>query len=187
MCGTRVLLLLIMLVAPGWIAGCSRLQAGHPASVPPYVPPDISQEALNSLVRQNSSKLQPALAQNTRLWAHEVRNRRETLFSIAEWYTGSGNNWRHLIDANPGIDPRKIRIGDTILIPENLLKTRDPMPVGRSRPKRSNRKSKKQQPSDNHPPAKKEEPALFGPIVIDTPPHETGESQLPVPLETISP
>ena len=63
-----------------------------------------------------------------RPYVHKVRYSGEILISIAEWYTGSRNNWTVIAKANPGLDPNRIFIGDTILIPENLLKRRDPMP-----------------------------------------------------------
>jgi hypothetical protein len=184
MWATWTVLLLILLAAPGWITGCSRVQAtGHQESAPPYVSPDISQEALNSLIRQNSPKVQPT--PEPRLWAHEVRHRRETFFSIALWYTGSGANWPRLVKANPDIDPRRIHIGDTVLIPEQLLKTRRPMPAGFPNPKRKHRTIKKDQPQRITPPSQNNEPLLFGPIENDVRDADSQKTDLPVPLETL--
>jgi hypothetical protein len=47
---------------------------------------------------------------------------------IAAWYTPSWQNWKALAKANPGLDPKRIEVGDEIRIPEALLKTRKPMP-----------------------------------------------------------
>jgi hypothetical protein len=63
-----------------------------------------------------------------RLYVHEVRRSGETLISIAEWYTGSRDNWKAIAKANPQMNPNRIFIGDNIIIPENLLIRRDPMP-----------------------------------------------------------
>jgi hypothetical protein len=52
----------------------------------------------------------------------------ESLSIIAAWYTGQIDNWKILVEANPELDPNRMRIGDTVRIPEQLLKTREPMP-----------------------------------------------------------
>ena len=59
---------------------------------------------------------------------HKVRYRGESLSVIAEWYTGDVDNWRFLAKANPKLDPDRITIGTTVLIPENLLHTKKKMP-----------------------------------------------------------
>ena len=41
----------------------------------------------------------------------------DTLFSIAKLQTGSGRNWQKLVSANPGLDPKKLKVGQTITIP----------------------------------------------------------------------
>jgi hypothetical protein len=47
---------------------------------------------------------------------------------IANWYTGSAQNWRKLAKANPGIDPNRIKKGNVILIPPAMLKTKEALP-----------------------------------------------------------
>lgn len=59
---------------------------------------------------------------------HIVQYPGETLSIIANWYTGSGRNWELVLDANPGVDPRRIRLGDLIRIPRELLVREDAMP-----------------------------------------------------------
>ena len=59
---------------------------------------------------------------------HTVRWPNETLSLIAKWYTGRTENWRTIADANPELDPRRIRLGKEIKIPAELLKTILPMP-----------------------------------------------------------
>jgi hypothetical protein len=51
----------------------------------------------------------------------------ESLSIIAAWYTGQIDNWKILVEANPELDPNRMRIGDKVRIPEELLKTREPM------------------------------------------------------------
>ena len=41
----------------------------------------------------------------------------DTLTSIAARTLGDGNKWQQLLDANPKIDPRSLRVGGTIRIP----------------------------------------------------------------------
>ena len=59
---------------------------------------------------------------------HKVKWPNETLSVIAKWYTGRTENWRTIADANPELDPRRIRLGKEIKIPAELLKTILPMP-----------------------------------------------------------
>lgn len=92
-------------------------------------------------------------------FAHTVKWPGETVSIIAGWYTGDIENWNTLAEANPDIDPNIIRAGDKILIPENLMKTREPMPkefVDSFYPKKLPSKPMPTQ-------TKEEEPKLFGP------------------------
>lgn len=61
-------------------------------------------------------------------FVHNVRWSGETLSLISKWYTGSYQNWRALADANPRLNPNRIKIGDEIIIPKNILKTKKSMP-----------------------------------------------------------
>jgi hypothetical protein len=180
----EVILSLLLTAALTWMVSCSRLQnftREEPAA--PSVPPGVSQEMLNSLLRQNSRK--ELSASQEKLWSHKVRHRNETFFSIAQWYTGSGNNWPRLVKDNPNIDPKRIHIGDTVLIPEDLLKTRRPIPAGFWRPKRKHRKINKPRLPSTQPAAKKEAVTIYGPIEPDQQPGKPEKDELPVPLETI--
>lgn len=66
--------------------------------------------------------------QKSAYYSHTVRWRGETLSIIAKWYTGNGENWRALTQANPELDPHRIAIGNRILIPPQLLQTHEPLP-----------------------------------------------------------
>jgi hypothetical protein len=89
---------------------------------------------------------------------HRVRWSGESLSLIAKWYTGKLNNWKILADFNPKLKPDRIFVGEEILVPEGLLKTRKPMP--RSFVGQFARKSKKK----TSPPAKGDtDLPLFGP------------------------
>lgn len=92
---------------------------------------------------------------------HKVRWSGESLSIIAKWYTGSLENWKALSKANPKINPSRIHKGQKIRIPENLLKTREPMPKS-FLPDVAKGKLKAP-PSEPQPPPEEEEPQLFGP------------------------
>ena len=62
-------------------------------------------------------------------YVHTVRRSGETLVAISRWYTGSADNWKRLVDANNGLNPRRVRVGDKILIPGELMKTQEVMPA----------------------------------------------------------
>jgi len=61
---------------------------------------------------------------------HHVEFSGETLSIISQWYTGRTENWRLIADANPGVRPERIRIGDTIMIPRDLVIEDAPLPEG---------------------------------------------------------
>jgi len=60
--------------------------------------------------------------------AHRITYPGETLAAIASWYTGSSNNWKQIAQINPDINPHKLRMGKTVLIPAPLLKRTEPLP-----------------------------------------------------------
>jgi len=95
-------------------------------------------------------------------FTHTVRFGGETVSIIAGWYTGDIENWKALVEANSNIDPKRVLVGNKILIPEDLLKTREPMPQefvdSFYKPKQE-----KVQPTKPGPSPAAEEPKLFGP------------------------
>jgi LysM repeat protein len=84
-------------------------------------------------------------------YVHKISWSGETLSHIARWYTGSTKNLKAIVKVNPGINPKLILIGDKILIPEELLKTRQPMPrefLAASVRKKDSFSSSPEQPSE---------------------------------------
>ena len=59
---------------------------------------------------------------------HTVSKSGETLGVIAAWYTKRSANWQAIARANPGVNPNRIKLGQTILIPRELVVERSPMP-----------------------------------------------------------
>jgi len=90
---------------------------------------------------------------------HAVRWKGESLSIIAKWYTGKTANWKPLAEYNAMTHPNRIRIGDTVRIPEALLTTRKSLPRAFVEPS--------EQPSELHDPPEpspaNEAPELFGP------------------------
>ncbi|MBP9838497.1 MAG: LysM peptidoglycan-binding domain-containing protein [Proteobacteria bacterium] len=58
---------------------------------------------------------------------HKVSFQGETLALIANWYTGKSTNWKLIKEANPKLIPEKMNIGQSILIPGNLVIQREPL------------------------------------------------------------
>ena len=106
-------------------AGCAGMK---PASAPP---PAVSSPAMEDLPASSvTMEGQPAPEPEPEPddYIHVVSLEGETLSLIAKWYTGDLGNWTALAEVNPDIDPNRIFIGDEILIPEEMLVTRDPIP-----------------------------------------------------------
>jgi len=116
-------------------------------------------------------------------YTHEVRWPGETLSHIALWYTGSAINWGKIAEANPGLKPKSINIGDTILIPEEFLKVREPMPrdhVQSLAAPRQRAPGTSLQPSNGP-----IEEGLFGPVELLPPSSPPGEPELYGPIELL--
>ena len=59
---------------------------------------------------------------------HTITYQGETLAAIARWYTGNASNWQYILDHNPGLDIRRMRIGTPISIPMSMVIKQTPMP-----------------------------------------------------------
>jgi hypothetical protein len=137
--------------------GCASSVSKPVETVPAYPAGTVPAPPAGTVPAQPPAWTTPL--QKITYFAHTVKWPGETVSIIAGWYTGDIENWKTLAEANPDIDPNIIRAGDKILIPENLMKTREPMPkefVDSFYPKKL--------PSKPMPPqTKEEEPKLFGP------------------------
>ncbi|RJQ84128.1 MAG: LysM domain-containing protein [Desulfobacteraceae bacterium] len=170
------LLLVIILLA----AGCSRVQPApeEAKSAPVMEPAEAGRVKEIQPLHLAAVQPQPAPPE-PEYFVHTVRNRGETLSAIAAWYTGSSANWVQLAGANAGLDPKRIQMGTTILIPEEILTTRLPMPKTGSPPA-----AKKKLPA----PLQRPQPVeveLFGPIENAQPPGVVNDPGLPQALQTL--
>lgn len=92
--------------------------------------------------------------------------RGDTLYSLARW---AGVSPRALSAANPGIDPRRIEIGDLVSLPENA---RDPAPA-KARERRTERRS------PPPPPPRRSRPEQAAPPPPPPPPMPDGDEDKP--------
>ena len=116
-----------------------------------------------SEIPQSKSEIPPAEAKARSQpgeIVHTVQWSGEYLSLIAKWYTGNSSNWKTIAEANPGLNPDFIRIGQKILIPRALARTEEPMPRSYLSPSSSNNGGAKSPSSDQ--PVK--EKVLLAPI-----------------------
>jgi len=148
---------------------------------------------VESMVEETTANTVPPATSERRYFTHTIRWQGEKIVTISEWYTGSEKNWLKIIEANPTVDPKQIKIGDSILIPEDLMKTQKPMPqTYRGSSVQPKKKSLEPPPpaSTVSPPPEYEPPGideidLFGPIFEDGDEPLPEEPGLTLPLETI--
>ena len=94
---------------------------------------------------------------------HTVKYPGETVSIIAAWYLDDKMKWEILAAANPKMNPKVIRIGDKILVPESLLVRRDPMPKEHVDKFYSKTQPKAAPPKGKPKPEGTKKPDLFGP------------------------
>lgn len=97
---------------------------------PKVAPPTAVEQAPSaspSTIPANK-KLPIALYRDRRYYVHQVRWPNETLALIAQWYTGRRANWKALSRATPNLRHNRLRQGDVVFIPLELLQIKKPMP-----------------------------------------------------------
>ena len=154
---------------------------GYPADV---VESEPAAEISEAVASEPAAEISEAITVDAPQLIHEIQWGHETLYTIAMWYTGKANHWRRLVDANPGIKPRRMRIGDKVRIPGPLLITRRPMPEDYLKPASAPKRKTAVRPP-TRPPEPTQSPSLYGPVG-DAPSAPAEEKyEFPVPLETI--
>jgi hypothetical protein len=150
-----VLLLATAAIFVATYAGCSK--SIKPDASPEGAPVEGAPAALSPAVPPSPVPAPPPVSYYT----HTVRWSGESVSIIAAWYTGDLQNWKILAQANPALNPNLIYPGIKVLVPENILKTHNPMPkdfVDSFYPK-----AKTKAPPKPEEGTKDEEPSLFGP------------------------
>lgn len=184
-----------LILMSAWLVNCSQTKSvAHEEPTLPRTAPQKSEPPDEPQLPQDEiSQLQdddapvdttPSPSPEAAPLVHEVKWPGETLYSIALWYTGSGMNWKRLAEANPTVRPRRIRIGDSIRIPAELLKTHQPLPFDFLRPISSRKKPPPpRQPVQR---SKKEAVSLYGPVDNGPAAKQGAEkNSLPLPLEPL--
>jgi hypothetical protein len=96
-------------------------------------------------------------------FAYTVKRDNEKLENIAAWYTGNPANLKLLAKANPDLNANQLKAGDEVYIPENLLKTRKPLPAPKSATAESVPATQTPPAEPEVKPAPDEKIKLFGP------------------------
>ena len=121
----RLLLLTVtVLAATGWTVGCNTNRSA--SSLPPIepveqLPPLEDSDTTIAFgtgpgvpLDPDTAAIDDSAAPSAR---HHTISRGETLWSVALLHYGNGQRWRDIQEANPGIEPRKLRIGQEIVVP----------------------------------------------------------------------
>lgn len=111
-----------------------------------------------------------------RYFEHTITFSGETLADIALWYTGKAANWSLIQGANPGLKPDRLRIGQKILIPQDLVVNE--RPFTKTSLKRAPQKNVSDQVKPEQTPAPSEEPVS---------PTATPIEEEPTPIATVVP
>lgn len=129
----------------------------------------------------------PTTPQAGQFVEHVIKYSGETLADIAAWYTGKAINWMAIRDANPSLRPERLRIGQLVLIPQEIVVNEQPMP--RSFIQRSGRSEATPTPSaEATTPAAEPTPEATPSAEATAAPEETPEpAATPVSAETPEP
>jgi len=131
----------------------NRIKGGNVIMIPP------------SLLKTRVRLPQKVAAKYTSdYFSYKVKQNNERMADIARWYTGNSGNRKLLARANPDLNPDRLKQGNEVYIPKNLLKTRDPIKASEpaaALSKPAIRKTPVRQPESA--PAEDESIKLFGP------------------------
>jgi hypothetical protein len=168
-----------------WICVCFLFSLYGCAPIQPKT------EEIDFLPEDKAEGISVALPER-RYYTHKIKWAGENVARISRWYTDSESNYLQIIQANPTIDPKRIQIGDSILIPEDIMKTHEPMPQDHLRSVIPLKNKKLKPTSILKAPAlpvnsllSTEEMELFGPIYEDVKTLTPEESKTLLPLETL--
>lgn len=111
----RLLLMVVLMMSAAMAMGC---QNNKSQEVQPVPAPAYEDQAFEPVTVQPAPAMEPAPAPDTAPNAGQYTVQKgDTLWSIAERFYGNGQRYVDIIDANPGIEPKKLREGQTIYLP----------------------------------------------------------------------
>jgi hypothetical protein len=115
------------------------LAAANPKVRPNRIP-EGTQILIPAQLAKTSEQPTEAFAAEHRIhyFEHQVQWPGESLSLIAKWYTGHYANWKALAQANPGLNPDRIDIGNVIDIPPEIMTTQKRLPFKMVAKSRSN-------------------------------------------------
>ena len=118
----RRFLTLVILIGAFGLFGCKKkpqedLATIYPSpaselELPIQPAPEPAPEPVATVSLSASPTMPPTPARRT----YTIQPR-DTLWRIAKRYYGQGNRWPEIVQANPGIVPARLRIGQTIVVP----------------------------------------------------------------------
>ncbi|MCC6681487.1 MAG: LysM peptidoglycan-binding domain-containing protein [Phycisphaeraceae bacterium] len=117
---TRTFAFALTLVLAG-LVGCDKNKDNAINQAPP---PDASQDAfapveVTPATGSGAGYVDPYAPQPVAPMAGNsyTIKKGDTLWSIAQRHYGNGQKWQDIVSANPGLDPNKLPVGKTIVLP----------------------------------------------------------------------
>lgn len=116
--------ILATMVMVAFVAGCQNTnKSGDKTALAPSAmdisPTPVAQSNTPPPVQPVAYDTPPAAAPATPAAGemHYTVKRGDTLWKIAASHYGNGNQWQRIANANPGLSPTSLKIGQTIVIP----------------------------------------------------------------------
>jgi 5'-nucleotidase len=95
----------------------SVTEIASPAPVQAYQPPPASQAPQQPVYETTTQTPAPQPTGVAIGGGTYTVKRGDTLYKIANQRYGDGKQWQRIVSANPGLDPAKLRVGQTIMLP----------------------------------------------------------------------
>ncbi len=116
----------LAIVCMGTAIGCQRRAKPELAAVPPPVEPvqvqdypyqsqDVQFESVAPVGQAPQPMVTPIAPPPAQ--ATYTIQKNDSLWKIAERHYGSGQRWTDIVAANPGLEPKKLPVGKTIVLP----------------------------------------------------------------------
>ncbi len=113
---TRLSTLVLVLFAT-LIVGCKSDKSESLNDAPPPSDQEVFVPAEPAPTPYNAPAAAPAPAPTAGAGGSYTVQPKDTLWSIAQRTYGDGKRWHDIVAANPGLDPQKLAVGQTIRLP----------------------------------------------------------------------